>query len=263
MIYGITTSAGGALLETSRVDAIANNLANAHTAGFRKDFLSFRERPPEALEGRISTKHLDPLLDRLGGGPLIHRSTWDATNGELDFTRRPLDLAIEGDGFFAVRRGGEVLYTRAGNFMRLNDGRVVTADGRGEVLAGDAEGGGEPLVIPNEIPEDEISVLENGAVMGPGGAEIAVLQRVRFADPRDIEKAGDTEFRAVPGAASRALAAVGKVRQGALEQSTTNPVVEMVEMIAALRAYEANMQMIRFQDATLDRAVNDLGRVAR
>lgn len=260
MIYGLYTSAGGALMEVHRVDTIANNLANAQTAGFRKDFLSFRERAPEALEGRVSARHLQPLLDRLGGGPHIHRSAWDPRGGTVEQTRRPLDLALEGEGFFAVRRGADVLYTRAGNFMRMPDGQVVTADGRSQVLADDDN----PLVIPAEIPDGAIQVSGTGVVQGPGGDEIGTLRLARFDDPHEVEKAGDTLFRAVPGARAQALdPAATRVRQGALEQSTTNPVVEMVDMIAAMRAYEANMQMIRFQDATLDRAVNDLGRLAR
>ena len=260
MIYGLYTSAGGAKIEVSRVDAIANNLANSATPGFRRDLLSIRERAPEAIEDRVSARHLDPLLDRLGGGPLVHHGAWDQVPGAMEDTRRTFDLAIEGDGFFAVRpvEGGATFYTRAGNFTRRADGQIVTADGRYAAI-GD---GGNPVAIPRELSDDQVLVGPAGTFTTPEGAEIGALQVVRFADAGRLEKQGDTLFRAPADARPLPLdPATAQVRQGFLERSTTDSVGEMVGMISAMRAYESNMQMIRLQDGTLDRVVNDVGRV--
>jgi flagellar basal-body rod protein FlgG len=255
--YGIYLSGIGALGQSVRVDQIANNLANSNTPGFRRDGVSFRERLVEALEDRHDVRFYNAAVDRHGGAPFIDRVTFDRRGGGLEVTHRPLDLALNSEGFFTVQdlKGGGVYYTRAGNFVMDGTGRLLTADGRYQALAEDGRG---LALDPNSGAE--LRAREDGTLF-QGDAEIGRLGVADFGDASRLVKRGDNVFENLGGAA--AAPAETRVEQGALERSSVNPIVEMVEMIKALRALESNLQMVRFQDAALDRTVNDFGRPQR
>ncbi|MBI3097647.1 MAG: flagellar hook-basal body protein [Planctomycetes bacterium] len=252
MIYGIWHSAAGAVTQDAQVDVLANNLANVNTPGFRKEFLVFKAREAETHEDKPDLKYLNPLLDKMKGGLFLSRTYFDRQPGPIQVTDRPLDLALEGEGFLGVRRNGSVYYTRAGNLSVGPDGLLRTADGQGVVLSAD---GGE-IVVPET---GEFNVLKSGEVVTPAGA--VPLMLVEFDDLDNLFKAGDSlyEWR---GPAAPAPATATTVLQGALEGSSANPVSEMVQLIQAFRAYEGNLAMLRNQDGTWDRAVNDVGRAA-
>lgn len=254
--YGIYTSGLAAIGQSVRLDVAANNLANVSTVGFRGDRVSFAGRLVEALEaGEGPGRHYNALVHRHGGAPVLESVRFDRRPGAVDRTGRPLDLALDGEGFFAVRdrRTGEVYHTRAGNFAVGSRGELVTADGRYEVLGR----GGAPIVLDPSAPA-EPEVKGDGRVL-QGDREVGRLALVGFDDPSRLRKHGDALF-ANRGAAE--APAEARVMQGALETSSVNPLSEMVGMIRALRALESNLEMIRFQDRTLDRSVNGLGRVA-
>ncbi len=252
--YGVYLSGLGALGQSVRVDQIANNLANANTPGFRRDSVSFRERLVEALEDRHDVKFYNAAVDRHGGAPFIDRVSFDGKSGGLEVTRRPLDLALSTPGFFPVQdlKSGAVVYTRAGNFVMDAGGRLLTADGRYQAVSGDGRG-----LAVDPASGEEIRVTPEGAVF-QGDVEIGRLGVVDFDDLSRLVKRGDNVFENRGGTAT--TPAEIRVEQGALEKSSVNPILEMVEMIKALRSLESNLQMVRYQDAALERTVNDFGR---
>ena len=226
---GIAISGRGALAQSAKLDVVAHNLANALTVGFRRRTVGFRA-DLEAVLG----------LDRRAGEP--------------DVTRRPLDLAILGPGYFTVRdlESGADLYTRAGNFNIDSSGRLVTADGRCQVLASDGRG-----IALDAAAAGSLRVAEDGTLFS-GDVEYGQLGVVEFEDVARLATRGDN---LVENRGSALGAAAGsRIQQGTLERSSVDPALESAEMTRALRALEANLQMIRIMDATLERTVNEFAR---
>jgi flagellar basal body rod protein FlgG len=236
---GIAISGQGALAQSYKVDVIANNLANAATTGFRRDSISFR----------AALQNATPVVDRI---------SFDRESGDLDVTRRPLDLAINGPGYFTVKdlESGATYYTRAGNFNIDSSGRLVTADGRCQVMASDGRG-----IALDPAASGSLRVAEDGTLYQGEVENGQLVGVVEFEEVARLAKRGDNlvENRgsALGGAAG------SRIQQGTLERSSVNPVLEMAEMIKALRALEANLQMVRIQDATLERTVNEFARPAK
>lgn len=236
-IDGLRTSASGALAQSARVDVIAQNLANVSTPGYRKDTVSFRAAP--------------------AGAPAVDRVSTDREGGGVEATGRPLDFAIAGPGFFTVQDPNTqtVYYTRAGNFSLDAAGRLVTADGRLQALSRD----GRPIEL-DRSNGGAVRLREDGTLV-QGDEEKRQLGIAELADGAELRKGGNNLFVLLGGLG--AMSERPRVEQGSLERSSVHPVAEMVEMIRALRALEANLEMVRFQDSVLGRAVNEYGRLAR
>ncbi|MBI3858382.1 MAG: flagellar hook basal-body protein [Planctomycetes bacterium] len=230
--FGLEISRRGALAQSARLEIIAHNLANAATVGFRREMIGFRAN----LQAAIAT---------------------DPRPGDLDVTRRPLDLAILGPGYFTVRdlETGADCYTRAGNFSIDSSGRLVTADGRCQAVASD---GREIALDP--AAQGSLRVGEDGTLF-QGEVGYGQLGVVEFEDVARLARRGDN---LVENRGSALGGAPGsRIQQGTLERSSVDPVLESAEMVRALRALEANLQMLRIQDATLERTVNELARPAK
>ncbi len=255
--YGIYASGLGALGQSAKLDVIANNLANSATPGFRRDTMTFRERLVEALEDRHDARTYNALVHRHGGAPFVDGIGFDLEGGGYETTHRPLDFAVVSRGYFSVQdlETGAVYGTRAGNFTIDSSGRLVTADGRCHVLSAEARG-----IALDPTASTEVRFREDGTLF-QGDVELGRLGVVAFDDETRLRKHGDNLFAADSARATPVENA--KVVQGTLERSSVNPITEMVEMIKALRALESNLEMVRFQDAALDRAVNDFGRLPR
>lgn len=258
MIRGLYTASAGMQAEQIRQEVIANNLANLNTSGFRRDLAVLEKRENMAIRRTHDPVSADPLaatrrrpIGELGVGVLVDRIVKRFEQGVLKTTEEPFDLALDGDGWFTVGTpGGERLYTRAGDFTRNADGQVVTKDGN--LLLG-LNG---PIAVP---PAGAFSVSKDG-IVSVNGRPLDRLALARFDDPdADLEKVGDTAFRF--RGAGQPAASVAQVAQGMLEGPNVNAVQEMVEMIAALRHYEANQKALQSQDETLSKAVNDVARV--
>lgn len=244
MSNSLYVSAAGMLAEDARTDVIANNLANVRTAGFRKDFVSFRQR--------LLRSGAAGAAGRSAPGLAIDRTAWDREAGPAVVTGRALDLALQGPGWFAIRRDGQTRYTRAGDFQVNSAGHLATSDGRGEVLSVN----GTPISVSG-VSRFEIN--GRGEVVGPDGV-LGTIAVLAFDDESRLEKAGDALFRDTGGPPPKAATAT-EVVFGALEQASVQPVREMTAMIAAMRAYEMNAEALRLQDEMLGRAANDVGRL--
>jgi flagellar basal-body rod protein FlgG len=228
MDRGLYIAASGMLTEQLRQKQIANDLANASTPGYKAD------RTAQASFG-------DLVLAESTTGATVGRQSLAvvADAVETDFTPQPardtgepLDFAITGEGFFAVRTGEGVRYTRDGQFTVSPQGDLVTA--QGDPVLGR---GGQPVRVG---PEGRVDPRAIGVVLLQG--------------PR---KAGDGLVDGTPGAAPGAVP--GQVRAGALEGSGVEPATTMVDMLASLRAFEAGQKAIQAIDDVLGKAANQVG----
>jgi len=242
---GIYASGLGAMAQSARVDLVAQNIANASTPGYRRERAAFRLQ----LAGELRA---------LRGAPVLDRVHFDGNPGPLEHTGRPLDFALRSRGFFAVRdlAGGAVRYTRAGRFALDPQGRLVTADGLAEVL--DADGAG--IALDPDRPAG-VRLAPDGTLF-QGEEEVGRLQVADFPDAGALRRHGNGLYENT-GTSAPSLPSGLRLDQGYLEGSSVDPLSEMAEMIRALRALESNLQMIRFQDAVLERTVNEYGRLPR
>jgi flagellar basal-body rod protein FlgG len=252
MVYGIYQSAAGLQVNQYRQDVLANNLANVGTTGFKHDLTVVRERPVEAREAPTDPAWSDRLLDGMTGGSLVAPTFTSFEQGPIEVTNQPLDVAIEGDGFFVVHDGKNERYTRDGRFVVDGEGRLVTAAGRRQVVNEE----GELIVIPREV-RGRVKIEANGEVRA-GDARFGKLRVVDFADKTLLRKTGGSVLEAM-GVEPKDLQA--ELKPGALEGSTAEPTEMMVSMIEVSRAYQLNATLIGLADSTLGRAVNDIARI--
>lgn len=251
MLRGLYTAASGMIAEGVRTDTIANNLANADTAGYKKDTTVTSEFRNILLQ-RINDGAEQPSIGRMGLGTEVVANVASHAGGALKSTENPLNVAIEGDGFFVVAAPQGVRYTRDGAF-RLNDqNQLVTADGyrvRGQNGA----------TIAAVDPAGSLTIDSAGRVFS-GAQEVGRLEVASFANRGQLVKEGANLFRAPDNGGLQAEPFAGKVRQGALEASNVNVVQEMVNLITSYRAYEIHSKAVQTQDALADKAVNEVAK---
>lgn len=253
MLYGIYQSAGGLQVNQYRMEVLANNLANADTAGFKRDLTLVRERPQQSLETLAGLDASDPGLAGMTGGSLVAPTVTLFDQGALEMTDKPLDVALVGEGFFTVQVNEQERYTRDGRFAVTDAGELVTAAGAHQVL--DEEG--EPIVVPADLT-GAVHIEADGQVMA-GETVVGRIGVVRVEDRSLLHKTGQNLFESL-GAEPESIADPA-LKVGAIEKSAVDPVQAMVSMIQVSRAYEFNATMISLADSTLGRAVNDVGRI--
>jgi flagellar basal-body rod protein FlgF len=217
------------------LDTIANNVANVNTAGFKADQLLFQDHlMPTA---RIDGAHRG---DRAVHYVIDPRTRTDFAGGAVEQTGGEYDVAIQGQGFFAVQAPGGERYTRAGAFRLDATGRLVTATGL-PVLT---EGG--PISFTAE--DGRVTIGADGTISTRQGLR-GRLRVVRFADEAALRKDGENLFAPGQGQQAQAATQATRVVQGALERSNVQPVLEIARMIEVTRAYQTVSQMIdRTQD---------------
>jgi len=239
MPYGLYISAEGARAQTTRLESIAHNLANADTVGFKQDLARLQARHAEAIQRGTDYAGSQSIND-VGGGVQVRDTVTNFAPGNYERTGRPLDMAINGEGFFVVRKGDEDFLTRAGNFQLNPQGQLVTERGY-PVLGRD----GSPIALDSQQPYE---VTANGAILQGGEAREPAVVRPRSLG--DLARAGENLFyplaetTPVPTEAAR-------VQSGTLERSGVKPLQMMTDMIAASRAFEANIHLIQNQDHML------------
>lgn len=226
------------------MEASANNLANMNTVGFKLESPVYAEAPER------------PASHEDGPRDIAFVEHWamarDFSEGALQPTGRPLDLAIRGEGFFAVEADGATRYTRDGRFAVGPEGLLTTMSGA-PVLD---EAGGE-IQMPDGGGRPQIT--SDGAIL-VDGAEIARIQVVEFPDRAALVKEGEGLFNA-DGAAPPAPVEVPDVRQGFVEASNVNAILEMTRMIEIQRAYQSVTRMLNDQHELKRDAVDKMARV--
>lgn len=264
MDKGIYTALSGGIAAGHELEHIANNLANASTPGFKRDRGTFNEyltdfRRPETADG---VAHEIQSAAAFDGRPNTDKSFvemdgvyTDYSQGTMQATKRPLDLGLEGKGFFEVLTPGGVRYTRQGNFTRSADGMLVTTNGYPVLSRGAAPPEQRVIRLQNEpltVSEDG-QLLQNGAVVGN-------LSLQEFQESQWLEKTGNAYYRNTDVRNLKAGAEDTKIHQGFIEGSNVNPVREMTRLIEATRAYESHMQAIKTFQEVDGQAVNQLAK---
>lgn len=234
----------------ARLDLISHNLANADTPGYRRDEAALRSFP-EMLLARLDKE--PKTVGPVATGAVIDEVHTSRGQGTLRQTGNPFDLAVVGDALFAVRgEDGQVMYTRNGSFALDGAGRLVTAGGQAVL---------DDQLEEIYLPAGELVVGKDGTLRGAMTARGGIVERLALvagAEDQDWHKVGDSLYEGQPPPEEPQNY---EVRQGYLERSNVNPVSEMVEMIAAVRAYEAGQKVIQAVDSTLEKAANEVGRI--
>ncbi|NMG63525.1 flagellar basal-body rod protein FlgG [Azoarcus indigens] len=241
----------GVQAQDAKLQAIANNIANVNTVGFKRDRVVFEdlfyqvEVQPGAQRDDNTTA---PSGVQLGNGTRLVGTQKVFTTGNLQTTEQALDVAIVGQGFLQVQQpNGDIAYTRAGQLQVDADGRLVTAQGL-------------PLVPEIVIPANAsgVTIGENGVVSATianaaAPEQLGQLTLVSFVNPAGLLALGDNLYRetvasGVPNEGVPGEEGMGKLKQGALEGSNVQVVEEMVDMIAAQRTYEMNTKVLSAAD---------------
>lgn len=257
MIRSLWTAATGMSAQNLNVDVIANNLANVNTTGFKRGRANFQDlmyqqiKSPGADASSAGTQV--PTGIQIGLGVKAAGVENIFLEGSLKPTGNPLDLAIEGRGFFQIQMpNGELAYTRAGNFSLDSQGQIVTADGN--VL--------QPAI---NIPSDAMSISISGdgtiSILQPGGVSsvLGQLQLADFSNPGGLTLLGASLYRPSNASGEAVLGTpgdngIGSIGQNMLEMANVNIVEEMVNLIAGQRAYEMNSKAIKAADEMLNTA---------
>jgi len=267
-ILALQTAASGLTALNTQLDVVANNLANINTAGFKQSRANFQdliyiERAQPGVENSNGDQRPTGLY--VGLGVKVSGTQVNFEQGAPLTTNEPLDLMIDGIGFFQVRvqaetGNGGLAYTRAGNFSRNSNGEIVLANDQGRRL--------EPgITIPDDAESVSIDSTGRVFVTQPGDAtatEIGQIEIAAFVNPAGLRQIGENLYvessasgppiLGEPGSQNR-----GDIFQGRLEASNVDPTRELIELIRTQRAFEMNSQTIRTADETL-RAIGQLKR---
>ena len=258
MVKGLYTAYTGMINEQNRMDIMTNNLANASTVGYKKEG-STSQSFDDVLTVKIKDQSVGMRnVQRLGvknPGVKIGENYTDYSQGSFRITGNTYDLALSGEGFFAIEftnKAGETdtKYTRAGQFTLNKDGYLVTEEG--------------DYVLDTQNRRIRLNTLIDSSITDDGtiyqnGQAVAKIQVTDFEDYDYLEKYGETYYQPIQGA--KTIAAKAQVKSGYLEMANVQIVSEMVNLISITRAYESNQKVVQTIDDTLDVAVNQIGRV--
>ncbi len=258
MVKGLYTAYTGMINEQHRMDTLSNNMANVTTVGYKKEGATSQSFD-QVLDLKIKDSTVGYNLATREGytsrGVKIGENYTDWSQGSFRITGNTYDLALGGNGFFAVEftsKGGETStkYTRAGQFQLDNQGNIVTHEG--DYLL---DVNGKHITVD---PLSETSIDRQGRVMQNGNV-IATIQIADFKDYDYLKKYGETYWEPITGAEFQT--ADGQIYSGYLEASNVSSVSEMVNLITISRQYESNQKIIQTIDSTLEKAVNQIGKV--
>jgi flagellar basal-body rod protein FlgG len=253
------TAASGMSAQQLYLDTIAHNLANVNTTGFKRARVDFEDLLYQTLAPATGSQgggQGAPVALQVGHGSRPTDTEKIFVQGDTETTGNPLDVLVQGDGFFMVQvQDGSTAYTRDGSFKLDSDGRLVTA--QGNII--------QPEIV---LPADTrtISVTGDGRILveqaGANGAtEVGQLLLARFANPAGLTSEGGNLLKDSPASGDAEIGSpgqlgLGSLMQGALERSNVQVVEEMVNMIVAQRAFEMNSKAIKTADDMMSTAVN-------
>ncbi len=243
MNRGIYVALSGTLAQQKRLDVLTNNLANVNTPGFKKDKAVFKMAlPPPDNQTSLSTGSLkDKVFVE------TNSIATDFSTASYNQTGNPLDLAIEGDGFFEVMTPQGTRYTRDGSFRRNEEGELVTTEGY-KVM-----GDGGPI----RIEGNGVKVDREGNVQ-VDGAPVGKLKVVDFPKPYPLKKEMENLY-ALP-ASVNAMLSNAEIRQGYTEGANVSVIREMTSMIDVMRSYESYIKAMQSMDEATGKVINEVGR---
>jgi flagellar basal-body rod protein FlgG len=254
MFRSLHIAATGMAAQETHLEGLANNIANANTNGYKRQQVDFQDLLYQTVRGpgtRTSATTLSPTGLQLGSGVRVAGMSRSFQQGTVLITNNPLDVAIEGSGFFVVSQpDGTTAYTRSGALQKDAQGQMVTTEGH--VLD-------PPIIVPSEATS--VTIAQNGAVSAvlPGQetpTELGQLTLAHFANPGGLAAVGRNLFTATAASGDAQVGTPGTdgrgaLLQGALERSNVDVVEEMIGLIAAQRAYEINSRVVTTADEML------------
>ncbi len=248
MSGGMYLAAAGALVQQMRLEVLANNVANINTIGYKGEKSIFRvaEEPP-IHDPQTTSGDIQPLSPFAPPFSIIT----DFSQGAIRQTGNPLDVAINGSGFFSIQTPDGVQYTRQGSFTLDAEGVLITPDGY--PVMGE---GGEIALEEGTVEID----MEGGVYVD--GDEVGRLQITDFSENDALKKTGNGRFIAPDTAVRQERTENTRLRQGHLETANVNPVQAMTEMIETSRAFEAYQKVIKSADEATAKSINDVGKTA-
>lgn len=261
MMSALWVSKTGLAAQDTSLRTISNNLANVSTVGYKRERAVFRDLLYQIQEQPGGLSSQDTTLPsglQLGTGVEVGATQKIFTKGDLQATDQPLDIAIDGRGFFQVSMpDGSLTYTRDGQFQLSEDGDIVTAEGY-------------PLEPGINVPQDaqSLTIAADGTVSAMLAGDTAVsqlgnLQLADFVNPAGLQAVGGNLFRETPASGAPltgdpASNGLGGLLQGNLENSNVNVVEEMVNMVSTQRAYEMNSRVVSTADQMLQFVTQNL-----
>ncbi|MBN1115090.1 MAG: flagellar basal-body rod protein FlgG [Oligoflexia bacterium] len=257
MLESLHTAASGMEAQKLVIDSLANDFANLNTTGFKKSRVDLQDLHYKTIKGAGTLTTLDtrhPVGIQVGRGVKVSAIHRVFEEGAIKATGNSMDMAIAGNGFFAVLRQGNVYYTRDGSFSRDGNGRIVTKNGF-------------PLQPEVALPVESkgFTVSTDGVVTTINNQneteEVGQVQIVNFVNPAGLSSEGynlylPTEASGNPVTGTPGSDGMGIIQQGFLESSNVNAVTGMVDMIAAQRGYELNSKVIQAADQMLQSVTN-------
>jgi flagellar basal-body rod protein FlgG len=261
MLRALYTAATGSQSQQFNIDIIANNVANVNTTGYKKARAEFEDLLSQTYSaaGSIGAQGTtDPVGIQVGLGVQVSATQRIFLPGSIQQTGNPLDMAIQGDGFFQVQTdSGLLAYTRDGGFKRDANGTLVTSDGYPV----------QPnITIPSDATEIVIGINGTVSVRQSGSNtlnQVGQLQLARFSNPAGLESIGRNLFQETPASGSPVQGTAGQgdfakttINQGFVEGSNVQIVEELINLITAQRAFEANSKVIQASDELLKTANN-------
>jgi flagellar basal-body rod protein FlgG len=252
MIRGLWTAATGMSCQQNNIDVVANNLANVNTGGFKKSRINFQDLMYQNMRVAGATTASGgqiPSGIQVGMGAKVAAVDKIFLQGDFSQTKNPLDLAIEGKGFFKVMNNGKEMYTRTGSFKVDKDGFVC--DAQGNRLQPE-------FAVPAKTANITVDSGGKISAMGADGKEVSSvqIQLYNFANSAGLQSMGHNLFVAGdasgdPVQGNPGVDEFGTISQGFLEMSNVDVVEEMINMIMAQRAYELEGKVIQAGDDML------------
>jgi flagellar basal-body rod protein FlgG len=242
MLEGLYSAAAGMAAQQQRIDGVANDLANSSTTGYKHVRVGFRDLLYNAQGGGVGGNRFPVLAGAGAAAGFVGRSQ---AQGALQSTEQPLDLAIQGPGFFQVRRpDGTTAFTRDGSLRLDATGRLTTQDGN--IVQ-------PPIAVPRGTAPDEISIAADGTVRVGNGRALGRIELVTVPAPDGLQPLGGSLFAAsAQSGQPRAAGADSTLGQGALEASNVDVGDAMVDMIDAQRSFQLASKAIQMQDQMLE-----------
>jgi flagellar basal-body rod protein FlgF len=271
---GIYAAASGAIAQSQKLDTIANNIANVTTPSFKKDqqvfkeYLSANEKQPDVLQVPRVPASIDSFYD-MQGGDISYvdnvGSFTDYSQGSLKLTNNPLDVAIDGKGFFEVGTPQGVRLTRNGSFKIDNSGQLVTKDGH--VVLKSSEPGTDPVErvirienFQSNNPGGNKLTISDGGEIFLGSAKLGNISLVDVTQKDSLQKQGATLYSFKPNFKPE-ITNVEKpsLKTGFVEMSNVNVVQEMTDMITTTRMFESIQKAIQTYDSMNEKMANQVG----
>jgi flagellar hook protein FlgE len=269
MLRSLFTGISGLSAHQQMLDVTANNIANVNTTGYKSSSVEFEDTLSQTISGggaaTATAGGTNPV--QIGLGVQVVGTRMDFTQGSNQATGVKSNMLINGDGFFAVQKNGQTMYTRNGNFAVDDQGHLVTPDGA-ELM--DANNPGNPIQLPLTSVDPtnpantwvDYNIAADGTITGvdasgnPVTTPAIKIDMETFSNPDGLERAGNSLYLATASSGAATSTGVGSITTGYVEMSNVDLSKELTNLIISERGFQANSKVITTSDEVLQTLVN-------